>query len=99
MPLQNEPFEHKRVFLPILPSGGDILQLADVSIFSSLYSLYPYIALKKKFVVGAGIHLLGEKKLALLTLDYGQGCFVYRDPLQGTLQECDGIIRCQIGVD
>ena len=70
-----------------------------IYLFSSLSSLYPYIALKNKFVVGAGIHLLGEKKLALLTLDYGQGCFVYQDPLQGTLQECDGIIRCQIGVD
>ena len=63
------------------------------------FSLYPFIALKNKFIVGPGIHLLGDKMIKRLRLDYERGCFLYQDPLDGTEKECGGVMQIQIGVE
>ena len=70
----------------------------DVSYFD-INSLYPFICLKNKFVVGPGIHLLGSKMLGRLRLDTVKGCFMYHDPLEKEERECDGIIQVKISID
>ena len=49
--------------------------------------------------MGPGIHLLGDKMIKRLRLDYERGCFLYQDPLDGTEKECGGVMQIQIGVE
>ena len=57
----------------------------DVSYFD-INSLYPFICLKNKFVVGPGLHLLGPKMVSRLSLDRERGCFLYHDPVDSSVR-------------
>ena len=69
----------------------------DVSYFD-INSLYPFICLKNKFVVGPGLHLLGPKMVSRLSLDRERGCFLYHDPVDSTVRQCDGVMQVRIGI-
>ena len=63
-------------------------------------SLYPFSALTNRFVVVAGIRLIGVDMLSRLPLDLEKGHFFYADPQEeGKLKACDGMIQVTIGLE
>ena len=67
--------------------------------YADLNSLYPDTAIRKKFVTGPGIHLLGPKMLSCLTFDTEKNCWFYHDPADNSVCETDGIVQCVVGID
>ena len=65
---------------------------------SLISSLYPFICMQHKFVVGAGIRLKGPKMTSRLNLHPEKGMFVYHDPSDDVVKEIDGIVQVVIGV-